>query len=320
MCLQINPLDGVGLGTNKQPVRSQALHRTGSGPIPLNADSTERVTTTQLSSSYGPRGVNFLSYFWDSSPQGSKITEPSFETSAAAAVTSSSPKSFARPFSGAFAMQRLPSNTAPGLRNPPGSPHTPTTLIPPIPLTSTVVASKVFDKEGKTVHSEEMTIEFTNLDSLDVHQAYPYTSDVPLIDPMDAAQLDILRLSYADMLYRWGLLEQRAQVLKFLTKVPAFSKDNNQLAEQATMTTATMQIQIRCYVCGFEISDRERVCYNCRKRRNQIKCSLCHVLVKGTVNFCMKCGHGGHSTHIKQWFQQSDVCPTGCGCACILDN
>ena len=32
--------------------------------------------------------------------------------------------------------------------------------------------------------------------------------------------------------------------------------------------------------------------------------------------FCFSCGHGGHTAHLKSWFQQFSECPTGCGCRC----
>jgi hypothetical protein len=33
--------------------------------------------------------------------------------------------------------------------------------------------------------------------------------------------------------------------------------------------------------------------------------------------FCLKCGHGGHEDHLRQWFSKEVVCPAGCGCACM---
>ena len=30
------------------------------------------------------------------------------------------------------------------------------------------------------------------------------------------------------------------------------------------------------------------------------------------------CGHGGHTVHLAEWFEQESECPTGCGCACVM--
>jgi hypothetical protein len=40
----------------------------------------------------------------------------------------------------------------------------------------------------------------------------------------------------------------------------------------------------------------------------------------GLSNFCMVCGHGGHSDHMISWFETETVCPTGCGCSCMVET
>lgn len=37
----------------------------------------------------------------------------------------------------------------------------------------------------------------------------------------------------------------------------------------------------------------------------------------GNSIFCLRCGHGGHTTHIQDWFKDNAVCPTGCSCRCV---
>jgi hypothetical protein len=37
----------------------------------------------------------------------------------------------------------------------------------------------------------------------------------------------------------------------------------------------------------------------------------------GLSNFCLSCGHGGHTAHLTQWFKSENECPTGCGCQCL---
>lgn len=295
-----------------RPIRAQGLVRSGSGPVSTNVGSPDRTSNTnQMSSSYGGRGVNFLSYFWDSdrhTPPGEKQAELGNQQQTS--MNTSTNKRPGYPFTNVnITPQKLPSNTAPGVRTSnPSSPHN-GTFTAAITSTHAVVS----DKEGKLVQSSDMTIEFTNLETFDGEKALSYNNDVSLLNPQRAAQLDVLRLNYADMLYRWGLLEQRAEILKFLSRQTA-------IEYQSTPPEQNMQVQIRCYMCGSEVSARDRICYTCRKSRSQIRCTVCHVLVKGMVNFCSKCGHGGHSVHIKEWFSQQTVCPTGCGCICLIDG
>ena len=285
-------------------IRAQTLVRTGSGPVSMVSGSPDRVTTQQLSASYGTsRGVNFLSYFWDTdrhTPPGEKSASEAMQETPTGYA-----KRITRPFSTTLTQQKIPSNTAPGLRNAPGSPLTPPAMATTgSPFTPQAIVS---DKEGKIVQTDEMSIEFTNLETYDGDKALSYNNDIPLLDPRDTAKLDVLRLNYADMLYRWGLLEKRAEILKFLSRPPFPARER------------TLEIRIRCYICGSEINNREQRPCHCRKLRNQIRCSVCHVLVKGLLNFCSKCGHGGHSQHIKDWFLEQNVCPTGCGCMCLID-
>lgn len=40
----------------------------------------------------------------------------------------------------------------------------------------------------------------------------------------------------------------------------------------------------------------------------------------GPSNFCIVCGHGGHTYHLASWFKNETVCPTGCGCYCLQEN
>ncbi|KAI9322358.1 hypothetical protein BX666DRAFT_1848601 [Dichotomocladium elegans] len=311
-------MDTVHSRNEQRSSRAQALMRTGSGPVSSRANSPDRTTTSQMSASYGGRGSGgggagsgFLSYFWDSerhTPPGEKQADLStIEPSNSA----TSKRTVSHPFNMPITPQRLPSNTAPGLRSLPGSPRAQTragaTLIAPVNNTETY--AWVSDKEGNLVQSSELTIEFMNLETFDGEKALSHSNDIPLLDPSRVAQLDVLRLSYGDMLHRWGLLEQRAEILKFLSR-PPFSERPEEM----------VQVQIRCYSCGSEVASRDRICYTCRKVRSQIRCSICHVLVKGLVNFCSKCGHGGHSTHIKDWFSKQKVCPTGCGCSCLAEG
>ncbi|GLG98684.1 GATOR complex protein WDR59 [Gryllus bimaculatus] len=41
---------------------------------------------------------------------------------------------------------------------------------------------------------------------------------------------------------------------------------------------------------------------------------------EGSSNFCLVCGHGGHTNHMMAWFEIETVCPTGCGCNCLEET
>ena len=49
---------------------------------------------------------------------------------------------------------------------------------------------------------------------------------------------------------------------------------------------------------------------------------ICHnvIFFSGASNFCLNCGHGGHTKHLLDWFKTEQYCPTGCGCLCLKMN
>ncbi|GFY67711.1 GATOR complex protein WDR59 [Trichonephila inaurata madagascariensis] len=120
-----------------------------------------------------------------------------------------------------------------------------------------------------------------------------------LLDPNHAAQFDQYKMVYADILYRWGLLEQRAQVLKTVSVSPEKHKGVEFINE--------------CHYCKRDVTGAQ--CQFCKKF--SFSCVICCVAVKGCSSFCMSCGHGGHTTHMQNWFSDMDVCPSGCGCNCL---
>lgn len=67
--------------------------------------------------------------------------------------------------------------------------------------------------------------------------------------------------------------------------------------------------------------DKKKLCSNyicSRCNRISLICVICRLPVKGATNHCLKCGHGGHTMHMHQWFKFHDQCPTGCGCDCLI--
>ena len=47
-----------------------------------------------------------------------------------------------------------------------------------------------------------------------------------------------------------------------------------------------------------------------------LTCSLCQMAIRGAGYFCTFCGHGGHTDHMREWFEQTVECAAGCGCRC----
>lgn len=72
------------------------------------------------------------------------------------------------------------------------------------------------------------------------------------------------------------------------------------------------------YCCHCRSQARGTQCPSCK--RLTFQCAICHVAVRGSSNFCLSCGHGGHTGHMMDWFRRQDECPAGCGCRCLLQS
>ncbi|XP_053255235.1 GATOR complex protein WDR59 isoform X1 [Podarcis raffonei] len=123
-----------------------------------------------------------------------------------------------------------------------------------------------------------------------------------LLDPANTQQFDDFKKCYGEILYRWGLREKRAEVLKFVSCPPDPHKG--------------IEFGVYCSHCRSEV--RGVQCALCKGFAFQ--CAICHVAVRGSSNFCLTCGHGGHTSHMMEWFRTQEVCPTGCGCHCLLES
>ncbi|MGH0150260.1 UNVERIFIED_CONTAM: hypothetical protein FKN15_055498 [Acipenser sinensis] len=123
-----------------------------------------------------------------------------------------------------------------------------------------------------------------------------------LLDPVNSLQFDDFKKCYGEILYRWGLREKRAEVLKFASCPPDPHRG----------------IEFGVYCCHCRSEVRGTQCAVCKQLTFQ--CAICHVAVRGSSNFCLNCGHGGHTSHMMEWFRTQEVCPTGCGCHCHLQS
>ncbi|ESO82861.1 hypothetical protein LOTGIDRAFT_184651 [Lottia gigantea] len=128
-----------------------------------------------------------------------------------------------------------------------------------------------------------------------------YEIDSRMLDPTKAGIYDQYKLAYAKILYQWGLINQSALIMKYIS-FPAPPERNYEFV-------------VSCHQCN-QTTDSPQCAYN----HIALKCSICRTGVKGAANFCLTCGHGGHSQHILDWFEEEDLCPTGCGCSCLINN
>ncbi|TYZ63145.1 hypothetical protein PybrP1_008228 [[Pythium] brassicae (nom. inval.)] len=116
--------------------------------------------------------------------------------------------------------------------------------------------------------------------------------------PADEQRYDVYKTSYADLLFRYGAMDLRADVLKTVAVV---APEHDGIA-----------FGLLCRTCQTPTDDP--VCGACHDFA--VKCSVCQLVVRGQSMFCMTCGHGGHAAHLREWFEFEAACPTGCGCWC----
>lgn len=138
--------------------------------------------------------------------------------------------------------------------------------------------------------------------------------------------------SYATLLYKWGLFYEMKTIHDFIDLYnemyprlgsfsprqgpqqkpsipPAFS-----LVKEIGEHTVRIKEETTCFCFNCKTPCASYACPKCA--RIVLKCSICHLSVKGLSWFCTSCLHGGHFSHMSKWFEENDVCPTGCGCKC----
>ncbi|VDI29347.1 WD repeat-containing protein 59 [Mytilus galloprovincialis] len=120
-----------------------------------------------------------------------------------------------------------------------------------------------------------------------------------MLDPVDKNKYDEYLRCYANILDCWGLKNQSREVMKFVSNAPPEHRG--------------IEFSVYCYKCSQPV--RGSQCLSCKYPA--FNCAICHLGVKGLSNFCLACGHGGHTAHLTEWFKRENECPTGCGCQCL---
>ena len=129
---------------------------------------------------------------------------------------------------------------------------------------------------------------------------------------------DLFMRRYSDILYSWGLLTVRAEVIKHMVyQIPTTDSFEiaPSLSEKDAFHTPGIGLDIWCSKCdhGKAIPGTNK-CSSCLDFA--FRCSICDNAVRGLFTVCEKCGHGGHVNHMTSWFSSHSMCPTGCGCSC----
>ncbi|EFA85200.1 hypothetical protein PPL_02200 [Heterostelium album PN500] len=146
-----------------------------------------------------------------------------------------------------------------------------------------------------------------------------YDPSFCLLTPSHSRSYDQYLNLYSDILLRWELLDKRAELMKFVSSpqtVSDQSANNNNNNNNNSNALKPIQFQITCLKCQRNLVDN--FCVSCKIFA--FKCAICHISVRGLSSFCVLCGHGGHTDHMKAWFKKHTVCPTGCKCECSMSN
>ncbi|KAI8822647.1 uncharacterized protein EV422DRAFT_524852 [Fimicolochytrium jonesii] len=165
------------------------------------------------------------------------------------------------------------------------------------------------------------------------------TPKVGLLDPSDEDIHTRYKVQYAELLYTWGLTEQRAEVLRMLyqrrpRKLEEWKKFQEPIIgadplertdfhvvcpecgnHLVTSTPATEAVYLAS-MNGTQPPTPRSFCRKCARGRYGVNCAICRLPCKGVASFCLACGHGGHADHMNDWFSEAAECPTGCGCVC----
>jgi len=112
-------------------------------------------------------------------------------------------------------------------------------------------------------------------------------------------------MAYVEILRRLQLWEPANVIIRYSTD-----------SAVRVMNQGSTSVHLGCAKCGKPLTKYGYYCETCKAPTNP--CSICHTRVKGLYSWCQVCGHGGHSVHLKEWFQNEIQCPTGCGHTCNI--
>lgn len=145
-----------------------------------------------------------------------------------------------------------------------------------------------------------------------------------LVDPLYAGRLCSYRAYYANMLFTWGLLSQRLEMLKYNGRDMATSAlSSSSFAKKMSPPRRAESLagSIGCQSCAGKINYETLACDRCGSHGGRLRCSYCACFIKGRFTACGKCEHAGHVDCLTAWFTGPDQpCPKGCGCFCLAQE
>lgn len=106
----------------------------------------------------------------------------------------------------------------------------------------------------------------------------------------DDIKFNKYRNEYASILYAWGFILRRSEILKFNFD-----------------TKSTLHIPNEKFQTKVKVSKSDR------------NCAYCGLNIKRRILVCFKCGHVLHTDCGQEWWEQGEVCASGCGCTCMED-
>ncbi|GLE04033.1 hypothetical protein PINS_up012944 [Pythium insidiosum] len=166
------------------------------------------------------------------------------------------------------------------------------------PAVSPIRSSTRKDSATQDADAQEETLSASGRMFLQVDTTSAGDHELLSSDPLAQEHYDVYKTEYAELLYRYGAINLRSDVLKATAVV---------LEEKVGL-----QLDVICRTC--ESATNGLYCRECRDFA--VKCSICQLVVRGQSMFCVACGHGGHESHLREWFETEKICPTGCGCWC----
>ncbi|SCU87153.1 LAFA_0E05050g1_1 [Lachancea sp. 'fantastica'] len=150
----------------------------------------------------------------------------------------------------------------------------------------------------------DITIEIVNNDELD----YLGGRNPSLLDSEDESKYRSYRYQYSELLFYWGLLINRAELLQFNSTQENNTPDlwHHSLGYGLDQRAEKSYSGVSYKTLGSESSSLT----------NRI-CNYCELQVSGRGTVCGNCQHLLHAHCAKAWWELSDVCASGCGCQCV---
>lgn len=108
---------------------------------------------------------------------------------------------------------------------------------------------------------------------------------------------------YAKLLLMWGLPIERAKVLK--VDLSEIAQDPGSLVDRYSQEDELCNAGIA--TCWLDNPDNDITFYNC---------NYCQLRVQRDAFICGNCQHVLHMQCAGEWWEESDECPSGCGCHC----